>query len=51
VLSPPLADDPLEDRETEMASFSLLKIAHFYLEARINPGHAILFRQRAKEKE
>jgi hypothetical protein len=34
-----------------MTSFRLFKVAHFNLEAWINPGHPILFRQRMEETE
>lgn len=34
-----------------MAPFRLLKVGHFNLEAWINPGHAVLFRQRTEETE
>jgi hypothetical protein len=44
----PLAHNPLEDRETEMTPFGLLKVGHFNLEAWINPGYAVLLCQRTK---
>ena len=34
-----------------MAPLGLLKVGHFNLEAWINPGHAVLFRQRTEETE
>jgi hypothetical protein len=40
---PNFPHDPLEDRDTEMASFCLLKLTHFNSEAWINPVRVFFF--------